>query len=451
MHLDEDVEQIINEACQPCRHKLQSKKDFDALVQHVRESYVYKHEAEDIKTPLTNEILKDMVSDIKRRAHETLLCRNEAGAHDERVLNLAKDSACKNASTARPARFLVRLCPLLKSVGCIVCGNVQGTCFLVKGNVVMTCLHVYMDINNERNTSENPTERKNIKVFFDYLDAGQAENVSVEVDEVQDLSYFSLELDYVFLRLKEDPSLAGRNELGSLVRNHAVHDGLVTIVGHPEGREKLEETCVVVRSEKWSKQLVERVEEVEKRRQEQDRHSGTNNLYTCKLSITSGKYNEKLPYDTSMFRGSSGSPVFDMNGHIIAMHAQGHPLEIDGKVYSVMEFGIHFDKICKDLRRRYGEDIVREHFPRYDETLQEPRFQGLAPEPELEPEPEPEPEPPAQESMDVEHLEELPAVSEPEEPLHEPRFQSFAEESELPVHVVQESMNDLTLAEPPTV
>ena len=53
--------------------------------------------------------------------------------------------------------------------------------------------------------------------------------------------------------------------------------------------------------------------------------------------------------------------------------------------------------------------------------------------------------------MDVEHLEELPAVSEPEEPLHEPRFQSFAEESELPVHVVQESMNDLTLAEPPTV
>ena len=450
MHLDEDVEQIINEACQPCRHKLQSKKDFDALVQHVRESYVYKHEAEDIKTPLTDEIRKDMVSNVKIRAHQTLLYRDE-GAQDERVLNLAKDSACKNASTARPARFLVRLCPLLKSVGCIVCGNVQGTCFLVKRNVVMTCLHVYMDINNERNTSENPTERKNIKVFFDYLDAGQAENVSVEVDEVQDLSYFSLELDYVFLRLKEDPSLAGRNELGSLVRNHAVHDGLVTIVGHPEGREKLEETCVVVRSEKWSKQLVERVEEVEKRRQEQDRHSGTNNLYTCKLSITSGKYNEKLPYDTSMFRGSSGSPVFDMNGHIIAMHAQGHPLEIDGKVYSVMEFGIHFDKICKDLRRRYGEDIVREHFPRYDETLQEPRFQGLAPEPELEPEPEPEPEPPAQESMDVEHLEELPAVSEPEEPLHEPRFQSFAEESELPVHVVQESMNDLTLAEPPTV
>ena len=101
-----------------------------------------------------------------------------------------------------------------------------------------------------------------------------------------------------------------------------------------------------------------------------------------------------------------------------------------------MEFGIHFDKICKDLRRRYNEDIVRELFPRHNEPLQEPRFQGLAPEPE--------PEPPAQELMDVEPLEELPAV--PEEPLHEPRFQSLVEESELLVHVVQESMNDLALA-----
>ena len=31
-----------------------------------------------------------------------------------------------------------------------------------------------------------------------------------------------------------------------------------------------------------------------------------------------------LPYDTTCFRGSSGSPVFEMNGYIVAMHTQGY-------------------------------------------------------------------------------------------------------------------------------
>ena len=38
------------------------------------------------------------------------------------------------------------------------------------------------------------------------------------------------------------------------------------------------------------------------------------------------KYKDCLPYDTSLFSGASGFPVFDMNGHIVALHT--HPAGI---------------------------------------------------------------------------------------------------------------------------
>ena len=38
-------------------------------------------------------------------------------------------------------------------------------------------------------------------------------------------------------------------------------------------------------------------------------------------------YQGSLSYDTTFFHGTSGSPVFEMNGYIIAMHTQAYTLE----------------------------------------------------------------------------------------------------------------------------
>ena len=70
-----------------------------------------------------------------------------------------------------------------------------------------------------------------------------------------------------------------------------------------------------------------------------------------------------LPYDTSMFEGSSGSPIFDKDGYVIAMHTQGLAAVDGGK--RIMEFGVTFKAIFEDIRQLKGADIAAELFPEY--------------------------------------------------------------------------------------
>ena len=353
----------MKEACEPDRAKVLSEEEFAQLESCVREtsfSHVYTYHAS-IKDPLTEKVRKTMSKDVKTKAYMTLLppgVRHFVGDDDDddQILNLARDDYTKNQSTARPARLLDPFHNYYRSVGRIVCGSVQATCFLVTSSMVITNHHVYLDINRERMESNNP-----IKVFFDYLNMGQTENiVEVEVDETQyPIPKFSSEqLDYVFPELNRN--LTDRCPPGPFVRNGSVHEGLVTVIGYPQNRELLEETCVIVKHYLWRHKLLERL------RVNRPPVAWIDPcLHMCKTDIMSEKYENRLPYDTSLFQGSSGSPVFDMNGHIVAMHTQGYLLNIQGKTHSMMEFGIHFRAICEHIRRSYHVD-VREIFPNYD-------------------------------------------------------------------------------------
>ena len=64
-----------------------------------------------------------------------------------------------------------------------------------------------------------------------------------------------------------------------------------------------------------------------------------------------------------MFEGSSGSPIFDKDGYVIAMHTQGLAAVDGGK--RIMEFGVTFKAIFEDIRQLKGADIAAELFPEY--------------------------------------------------------------------------------------
>ena len=79
--------------------------------------------------------------------------------------------------------------------------------------------------------------------------------------------------------------------------------------------------------------------------------------------LRSAERNECLPYDTSLFSGASGSPVFDLSGDIVAMHTQGYTLDVEAGKCSLMEFGVQFGAICSDMKRK---NLLEELFPNYN-------------------------------------------------------------------------------------
>ena len=335
---------------------LLNPKNKDKLKEHagkfVDEDEELDHEdEEDHEVEADHEVEED---------HEQIL-------NDTKILNFAREDLFKNASTNMPARLFEPLSSYVRSIGQISCGSIRGTCWLVTDMLLITNHHVYMAMNTERIAREVPNLP--ITVSFDYLRPEQREHVvTVEIDEEQDPQLENPDLDYKLLRLKEHEGLNDRVQLGPIVRKRSPQEGLVIIVGHPAGKEMQQETCVVVRNYSWREQLERRHTELQRRHQDPGLHMTNDDL------LRANSYQEQgcLPYDTTLFSGASGSPVFDMNGNIVAMHTQGYTLNVQGRECSLMEFGVQFDAICDDMRRRNID--VEQLFPDYNLENHEERM-----------------------------------------------------------------------------
>ena len=358
------------EACEPSGTEVLPNKGFVRLEKYIKEfpaSYVYTHRVSS-NNPLTEKVRKSMTANVKTSAYKSLLNPkiNKLGKNDgqfvnndQLIFNFAKEDIFKHASTKKPSRLNKLLATYMDSVGQIACGNIRGTCFFVTDMLVITNHHVCTMINEEREKKEDPNLP--ITVSFDYLYSGGREHVvTVGIDEERDPQLESSHLDYKFLRLKESESLRNRVRLGPIVRNRPLHEGRIIIVGYPVGDVMHDETCVVVSNHSWREKL-------------QQRHARCAGVHMTRLEIESTKkYAKSLPYDTNLFSGASGSPVFDLNGNIVAMHTQGYLLDVEGGKCSLMEFGVQFNAIYEDMRRRYN--VVERFFPNCDLDTGEERM-----------------------------------------------------------------------------
>ena len=414
------VDALIEAADNPSRTERFSKEDLVRVKKYMKisPSYVYTRKIT-AKKPFTEEVRNAMTENVKQSAYKTMSGKNDERcfgkvsefADDETIYNFAKSEVYKNASVRRPSRLNDFFGRCMKSVGQIMYGGVQiGTCFLVTDTLVITNYHVYREIKKIRNVPTNP----NLPIFvrFNYFYLEQREYlVTVEVDERQDTRLENPYLDYKFFRLKENQSLEGRVPLGPLVRNWQLSDGRVIIIGHPEGNEMHDEVCVVVGYRAMQETLRKRHEQC----------TGVH-MTNSELLHKTENYQGRLSYDTTFFHGSSGSPVFEMNGYIVAMHTQAYTLERTQddvvnqhenvsnlehedvpnqyedvpnpeqenipnpqqeyaanqeqenmevettpirRKYSLMEFGVQFISICRDMKQWHGENVVRQIFPNY--------------------------------------------------------------------------------------
>ena len=378
---EERVDLLIEEACNPSRTERLANENFVRLENYIKEisaKYVYTHSTTS-KQPLTEKARKSMTRNVKASVYATLLgSRNKDKSsksqtkfveNDQQVFNFAREDVYKNASTKIPARLLSVISSHIKSIGQISCGKIRGTCWLVYKSLVITNHHVYQLFYQEREELQNPNLP--ITVTFDYLDVGKPEHiVTVEVDEERDPEVENSHLDYKLVQLKKCEGLQVRAPLGSAVRSRSTQEGLVTIVGHPEGKEMHMETCVVVSSHAWREKLQQKHDKIVQTQRDDPVSAGLNMTKHDALSCAE-KYKDCLPYDTSLFTGASGSPVFDLNGNIVAIHTQGYTLNVEGGKCSLMEFGVTLQAICEDLRKR---DLLEKYFPDCDLKHDEERM-----------------------------------------------------------------------------
>ena len=338
------------------------KETTEDVGEHADDIIVYPSLSVTLRDPFSKEIGENMIKQVQEEARSTLLPPRQnrnSGALQNLVTKFGKKTP-----TARPARILAPLANHMKSVGCLICGTVQGTCFLVAENTVITSYHIVnmiIEARKKATDEENRRVHANIYIYFDYLFvnqiASQSPPPSVEVDESD--QFGNPHLDYVLLKLKAQKEvLECRIPLGPDVRAFVANSGIITIIGHPDGREMFEDACRIIPRHQSNV-----TEVLESRAQKKARHCDEDPATCSDVNIHARKCvhmyrgrdashsKHQVAYDTTLFEG--------------AIHTQGYPiLDNKRKITSIMEFGVTFAAICEDIKSRRGLDMARYLFPK---------------------------------------------------------------------------------------
>ncbi|XP_075829709.1 serine protease FAM111A-like isoform X2 [Microtus pennsylvanicus] len=220
-----------------------------------------------------------------------------------------------------------------------------ATCFVFKESYIFTCRHVINDIVGEgvEPSKWASTISRCVKVIFDYEEFPPKEDNAFNVKPWFEIS--SENLDYAVLELEEN----GRQVPAGLYNGigPAPDNGLIYIIGHPDGEKKSTDGCTVVPQYNRGRKCEENV---------QARKAAGE--YVCRsfLSIYTQRSFQQLlgnsdvvTYDTTFFGGSSGSPVFDSNCSLVAMHAAGFVCKYQSGVHNIIELGSTMESIIADI------------------------------------------------------------------------------------------------------
>uniref|UniRef100_A0A452IN33 Serine protease n=1 Tax=Gopherus agassizii TaxID=38772 RepID=A0A452IN33_9SAUR len=297
-------------------------------------------------------ILLDLYPDLKKQSTviDELFAKAFAKALEEgkskrAVFKLYRENFGKETKNSILIKVHKRLGVLSDSVGFIEWANNgnngSATCFVLHDKYVLTCHHDWASIISH-----------SARVTFSYEDKYPKEN-----------SWFSLapwfeisdkDLDFAVLKLEGDRSSLP----AGLVRfSHPLpFNGLIYIIGHPDGQAKSADGCTVVPVFERKQECHCRVQRGQKvcnsvRCGSEDRQ--------CIHMFTQRSFQEVInnpnvvTYDTSFFFGSSGSPVFNADGQLVAMHTAGYKYEKNKQLHSIVEFGFSMVAILAAIKKKY--------------------------------------------------------------------------------------------------
>ncbi|XP_070583091.1 serine protease FAM111A isoform X1 [Erythrolamprus reginae] len=299
------------------------------------------------------------------------------------VLQVYKRNFGKEINDSLPFTSVKNAAKYGGSVGYIEWRNGAATCFVLRGRYILTCHHVIKLIVGEGIEAEDWGNRikHSAQVTFTY----EEKQCPIE-------NWFSLEnwfeiadedLDFAVLKLEENKSSPPP---GLLQLNFPPPpNGPIFIIGHPNGGVKSVDNCLVVSIFERGKAFRDRLQQDQKnehchsvcgyRPEERCIH-----MYHPKFFEEGSSNPNVVTYNTCFLEGSSGSPVFNRKGELVALHAAGFAYKMKNKECSVIEIGYSIHSIISKIESKFkswydaviGPD-AREDSSHVDASLSEAR------------------------------------------------------------------------------
>ncbi|XP_078087562.1 serine protease FAM111B-like [Mustelus asterias] len=303
-----------------------SKKWFKAGSNADNASPREKQEGENVPEE-GNELLRELKKQVDQR-----LGKGKGNKYHRKQWNLFKEEFGKITSDGVPITVHEMLIQLSEAVGFIKWNNNgnEGTascCHLCDG-YILTCHHVVKMIVGD-GVPENEWEaiiEKSTKINFTYKE----DHPTGDWYEVMPwFKVYCPDLDYAVLRLKG-------SQLPPPLPPTVIpppRNGVVYIIGHPEGVRKSTDTCIVIPFEQ--------------------RNIGYYVQLFNKFTFREIQNSDRITYNSCFFHGASGSPVFNFSGQLVGMHTGGYKYKIGSRVNSVIEFGPTIKSIVAHMEKHH--------------------------------------------------------------------------------------------------
>ncbi|XP_073331642.1 serine protease FAM111A-like [Pagrus major] len=283
--------------------------------------------------------------------------KEENSSEPTKVLELRKENSW-NGKIQQLFSDMHRLRKLLKlseSVCKVIVKNViKGTGFVLFGNYILTNAHLFKDY-VEGETLERGVE-VSVDFYFNYDDtiSHRHQVVKSYICPEGDLDYAVLEFNTEGQRVSNLKTQTQQNikiPPGLLKDFSPVPpSGEAYLIGHPGGEvKKMDPTCII---------------EKEKREQAVDDH-----LHPYKDSpLTLYSIKKVVTYNTFMYHGSSGSPVFDAQCKVFGLHTAGFVYGFQKYKESVIEYAFSLHTILKHFVNMLKTKGLEELLKRFEEA-----------------------------------------------------------------------------------
>ncbi|KAB0370743.1 hypothetical protein FD755_017152 [Muntiacus reevesi] len=216
-----------------------------------------------------------------------------------------------------------------KSVG-------SATCLVLKGLYISTCRHVtYWTVGEDIESRECArTLGRCVKVTFAYEKAEDENKHCFSIERWFETP--DVKLDYPVLKLKRN--------------GQQVPERQQTGVGHPDGEVKYTHACAVIPQDQREETYLEHI-----RARAADRRGA------CAQYIhmhTQRSFQETVPqpdvvtHNTAFYFGSSGFPVFDSEGSLVAKHTAGFAFKYPQGISSIIEFSCTLKSIIYAIKKK---------------------------------------------------------------------------------------------------